>query len=150
MSLGTCFEVSDAELSAPSPAQGLPGCSHASRHDDNELNLSNCKLAPMKWFPLQVLLWSWRLFTATITKTLPFPLCHPGRQLGVAVGRRFSSFKKEEKVEGSVKQLRSPCPGEQYGGIDSEPRCQRLGDHVALSTKRFITHPRQVSKPQYC
>jgi hypothetical protein len=29
----------DVELSAPSPAPCLPGCYHASRHDDNELNL---------------------------------------------------------------------------------------------------------------
>jgi hypothetical protein len=29
----------DVELSIPSPAPCLPGCYHASRHDDNGLNL---------------------------------------------------------------------------------------------------------------
>ena len=29
----------DVELSAPSPAPCLPGCCHASHHDDNGLNL---------------------------------------------------------------------------------------------------------------
>jgi hypothetical protein len=41
----------DIELSAL-PVPCLPGCCHASHHDDNGLNLQNCRTAPVKWFPL--------------------------------------------------------------------------------------------------
>jgi hypothetical protein len=41
----------DAELSALSPAPGLPACHHhASDYDDNGLNLGNRKLASIKYF----------------------------------------------------------------------------------------------------
>jgi hypothetical protein len=41
----------DVELSAP-PAPFLPGCCHASCHDDNGLNLRTSKPAPIKSCPL--------------------------------------------------------------------------------------------------
>ena len=41
----------DVEHSASPPASCLLACCHVS-HDDNELNLWNCKEAPIKWFPL--------------------------------------------------------------------------------------------------
>jgi len=38
----------DAELSVLSPAPCLPRCCHASCHDDNGLNIRNCKPVPVK------------------------------------------------------------------------------------------------------
>lgn len=47
----------DVELSATSPAPCLPAGCHPLCHGDNGLNLSNCRPAPVKHFPLQKLLW---------------------------------------------------------------------------------------------
>jgi hypothetical protein len=38
----------DVNLSAPSPAPCHPGFCHVSCHDDNGLNLWNCKPTPIK------------------------------------------------------------------------------------------------------
>ena len=54
----------DVEFSAPSPAPFLHGCCCAFHHDNNGLNLGNCKPVPVKCCPLKELLWSWYLFTA--------------------------------------------------------------------------------------
>ena len=54
----------EEELSVTSPALCLPTCYHVSCHDDNGLNFWNCKPAPMKYLPLEELLWLWCLFTA--------------------------------------------------------------------------------------
>jgi hypothetical protein len=60
----------DVELSVP-PVPYLPGCCHASCHDDSRLDLRTCKPAPVKCL-LQELLWSWCLFPTmgTLTKTV--------------------------------------------------------------------------------
>ena len=62
----TVFWHSVAQLSAPPPATCLPSCCLASHHD-NELNLWNCKPAPIKCCPLWELPWLWSLFTAMET-----------------------------------------------------------------------------------
>jgi hypothetical protein len=41
-----------------------PICFHAFDDEDNGLNLSNYKPAPIKYFPLKELAWQWCLFTA--------------------------------------------------------------------------------------
>lgn len=38
----------DVELSVPSVASCLPACHHVSCHDDNGLNLCNCKTEPIR------------------------------------------------------------------------------------------------------
>jgi hypothetical protein len=53
----------NVELSAPSPAPCLPGCCHASHHDDNGLNLWN-QPQPIKCVLFKSWQWSWCLFTA--------------------------------------------------------------------------------------
>lgn len=50
---------------SPSSSTRSAACPHASCSADNELNLQNCKHAPVKGFPLWELPQSWRLFTAT-------------------------------------------------------------------------------------
>ena len=52
---------------SPSPAPCLPALCYASCHEDTGLNLWNCKLAPVKCFPLEEWLCSQCLFTATET-----------------------------------------------------------------------------------
>ena len=77
----------DVELSAPSPPTGLPECCHASHHDDNGVNLWNCKPASIIccYALIIVSLHSNKSLTKTVGKrfllgdvTLPlfvFPVC---------------------------------------------------------------------------
>jgi hypothetical protein len=48
--LSSCCLLPDVELSATPPASSLPVCHHAPHHDDNGLNLLNCKPGPIKDF----------------------------------------------------------------------------------------------------
>ena len=64
LSLSWLLSYQDVELLAPSITPCLPECCHASCHDDNGLNLWNCKPVPVKCPPLEKVPWLWCVFTA--------------------------------------------------------------------------------------
>ena len=55
----------NVELSATFLAPCLPGCCHPPYRDDSGPNIGNFKQAAIECFLVQVLPWSWCLFTVT-------------------------------------------------------------------------------------